>query len=361
MKRILIIEDEAAFREAIAFALEGEGYRVLQAENGIEGIELARTQSPDLIISDIMMDSVDGFEAVLSLRQDPRTTNVPVILMTGKANKEGLVHAIELGANDYLSKPFTIPELFEAINACFSKQDEKRRKEKERASDPRSSLTLGLPGELRTPLAGIIGFSKALSREYVETKQSETIELGRAIQKAARNAMRVAENFSILAQTELLLPDDEKVRSLREFKTADAQKLVKNIAEQVAEQHERSDDLSLSLAPGGAKISEEYLQKILYEVIDNAFKFSSKGQKVTVASSSSNVSYSVHVVDLGRGMSAQEISNINSHATLGSRFRDDRYFGWGLAVARRLAELHGGTVELSSSGSGVSVKATLPL
>ena len=94
MRKILIIEDESAFREAIAFALEAADYEVLQAENGAEGIELARTRIPDLIVSDVMMDSVDGYEALVSLRQDRRTTGIPIILMTGKVDNEGLVRAM---------------------------------------------------------------------------------------------------------------------------------------------------------------------------------------------------------------------------------------------------------------------------
>ncbi len=68
LKTVLIIEDESAFREAIAFALEGEGYAVVQAENAVDGIEIARTKIPDLILSDVIMDSVDGYDAVMSLR-----------------------------------------------------------------------------------------------------------------------------------------------------------------------------------------------------------------------------------------------------------------------------------------------------
>lgn len=361
MKTILIIEDEAAFRDAIAFALEGEGYKVLQAENGAEGIELARAQIPDLIVSDVMMDSVDGYEAVLTLRQDPRTTGIPIILMTGKANKEGLVHAIELGADDYLSKPFTVAELMEAINIRFKKQEETRQKHLEQSTDPRSYLTLGIPGDLRTPIAGILGFSKAISREYIELRQSEILELGRAIQKAAKNVQRLTENFSILAQIEIVAGDPEKVKGLRSFKTSGIKELLEPLALDLAHQYDRGGDLVTMISDFTAGCSLEYLSKMAYELIDNAMKFSSKGQKIQISALPTDGKFSLVVTDFGRGMTPQQINDVQSFATLHSRLHDERYFGWGLVVTKRLAELHGGSLILASAGAaGMMAKIVLP-
>lgn len=361
MKSILIIEDEAAFREAIAFALEAEGYKVLQADNGAEGIELARAQIPDLIVSDVMMDSVDGYEAVLTLRQDPRTTGIPIILMTGKANKEGLVHAIELGADDYLSKPFTVNELMEAINIRFKKQDEARKKHQEQSTDPRSYLTIGIPGDLRTPIAGILGFSKAISREYIEMRQSEILELGRAIQKAARNVQRLTENFSILAQIEIVTADAEKVKGLRSFKTTGVKELLEPLALDLAHHYERNADLVMMISDFSPGCSPEYLTKMAYELIDNALKFSSKGQKVQVSALPSEGKFSLIVTDFGRGMTPQQMNDVQSFATLHSRLHEERYFGWGLVVTKRLAELHGGSLVLASAGAaGMMAKILLP-
>lgn len=361
MKKILIVEDEAAFREAVAFALEGEGYRVLQAENGAEGIELARTQIPDLIVSDVMMDSVDGYEAVLTLRQDPRTASIPIILMTGQANKEGLVHAIELGADDYLTKPFTVQELLEAISIRFKKQDELRQKHLERSTDPRSFLTIGIPGDLRTPIAGILGFSKAISREYIEMRQSEILELGRAIQKAAKTVMRLAENFSVLAQIEVIQNDQEKVRGLRTYRTPDVKAVLEPLVLDLAHQYERTEDLVFMAGDISVSCSPEYLTKIAFELVDNAMKFSAKGQKVQVSALPSNGEFSLIVTDFGRGMTPQQISDVQSFATLHARLHEERYFGWGLVVARRLAELHGGSLLLASAGAaGMMAKVILP-
>lgn len=361
-KKILVIEDESPFREAIAFALEAENYEVLQAENGAEGIELARTRVPDLILSDVLMDSVDGYEAVVSLRQDPRTVGIPIILMTGKADKEGLVHAIELGADDYLTKPFTMPELLEAISIRFKKQDEVRHQHEGILKDPRSNLIVGIPGDLQTPLAGILGFSKAISREYVDMKKSEIIELGRAIQKAARHMLRLAENFSVLSQIEILSQDQTKVNGLRSMSCANIREAVEAPATEAANHYERSEDLVVVVSEGRPACAAEYISKITFELADNAFKFSSKGQKVQVSAGIAEGMFSMIVTDFGKGIPAGQINDVDRFSTLSSRFREEHYFGWGLAVVKRLVELHGGSLGLKSAGvAGTMAKVTLPL
>ena len=362
MKRILVIEDESAFREAVAFALEGAGYTVLQAENGAEGIEQARIQIPDLIVSDVVLDSVDGFEAVVTLRRDPRTAGIPIILMTGKADKEGLVHAIELGADDYLTKPFTIPELLEAISIRFRKQEEQRRLQEGSLTNPKSHLTIGIPGDLRTPLAGILGFSKAISREYVDMSKSEVIELGRAIQKAARQMLRLSENFSILAQIDVCSGDQSKIDGLRSLRTSDLREAIEPSISDVANHYERAEDLVAVITEGQAACAPEYLSKMAFELADNAFKFSSRGQKVQVSAGISDGTSSLIVTDFGKGITSEVLNAVNAFSTLSSRYRDDHPFGWGLAVVKRLAEIHGGSLSLKSAGAaGTMAKVTLPI
>lgn len=361
LKTILIMEDDSAFREALAFALEAEDYAVLQADNAVEGIEIARSKIPDLILSDVVMDSVDGYDAVMSIRQDPRTTGIPIILMTGKHDKDGLVHALELGADDYLVRPFAIPVLLEAVAVRFKEKEESRERHSKSTSDPRAFLTIGIPGDLRTPVAGILGFSKAISREHIDLKQSEIVELGRAIQKAARNVLRLTENFSVLAQVEILSSDETKLERLRMYQTKDPKTTIEPVAAEIANHHERPEDLVIVVAPGTVACSPEYLAKIAHELVDNAFKFSARGQKVQISGNFSGGQFTLIVTDFGRGMTPQQIEDMHSFSTLHSRFHDDRYFGWGLVVAKRLVEIHGGFMQLSGTGApGLLVRVVIP-
>ncbi len=122
MKKILVIEDEPIVRSNILELLEGEDYDAVGAENGVIGAMSAREHLPDLIICDVMMPELDGYGVLTALRQDPATATIPFIFLTAKADKVDLRQGMELGADDYLTKPFTADELLGAIASRFAKQ-----------------------------------------------------------------------------------------------------------------------------------------------------------------------------------------------------------------------------------------------
>src|SRR5689334_25165661 len=105
MATILVIEDDEDIRKLIHFILVREGYEVYQAQNGLSGVQVAQEKRPDLIVSDIMMPEMDGYQALLALRQDERTSDIPFIFLTSKAEKQDLRRGMIYGADDYLSKP----------------------------------------------------------------------------------------------------------------------------------------------------------------------------------------------------------------------------------------------------------------
>jgi len=122
MKTILIIEDQPDMRENIATILEMEDHAVLTAENGREGIEMAREEKPDLILCDVMMPEMDGHEVLNALRADRTIAGTPFIFLTAKGEKRDLRQGMNLGADDYLTKPVSAPELLGAIGARLERE-----------------------------------------------------------------------------------------------------------------------------------------------------------------------------------------------------------------------------------------------
>ena len=122
MKKILVIEDEAQSREMFLECLEAEGFDTLCAENGRVGVQRAQSHLPDLVICDIVMPEIDGYGVLTTLRQDPVTAMIPFIFLTAKATKTELRQGMDLGADDYLTKPSTVEELLGAIAARLEKQ-----------------------------------------------------------------------------------------------------------------------------------------------------------------------------------------------------------------------------------------------
>src|SRR5258706_13878064 len=121
MRKILIIDDEEWLREMVQLALSQKGYDVIEAGNGSIGIEVAQKELPDLILCDVNMEKVDGYSTLSSLRNSASTASIPFILMTALADNAGMRHGMELGADDYLPKPFTIDALYAAVKARLKK------------------------------------------------------------------------------------------------------------------------------------------------------------------------------------------------------------------------------------------------
>lgn len=117
MKTILVIEDEPHMRLNIAKLLKLEGYRVIEAANGRVGVDMARQHTPDIILCDITMPDMDGFSALALIRETPCLHTVPFIFLTARGDAKDVRAGMNLGADDYLPKPFTAPDLLNAIQA----------------------------------------------------------------------------------------------------------------------------------------------------------------------------------------------------------------------------------------------------
>lgn len=123
-RKILVIEDEMNIQELLKYNLEKNGYSVVVADNGTDGIEQARNNVPDLILLDIMLPGIDGLEVCKILRMDKTTKKVPIFMLTAKGEELDKILGLELGADDYITKPFSIKELIARIRAAMRRINE---------------------------------------------------------------------------------------------------------------------------------------------------------------------------------------------------------------------------------------------
>ena len=122
MSKILLIEDSRHSQTVCARSLRGKGYQILIASDGLEGIKLIKEEQPDLVICDVIMPQLDGYAVLTHLRQDPSTAVVPFIFWSGKSSREEIRYGMELGADDYLTKPCSVTEISRAIATRLSKR-----------------------------------------------------------------------------------------------------------------------------------------------------------------------------------------------------------------------------------------------
>lgn len=361
MPKILVIEDDRSVREMIASALEQAGFEIAQAEDGVAGIEMARASTPDLIICDIIMPKLDGYGTLKALRNDPATATIPFIFLTGHSERSLVREGMDLGADDFLTKPFTVPELESAIQTRLQKLDLLRHQAERRLNELRTNLSLSLPHEIRTPLSGIIGFAEVLRDDAATLKPTEISEMAGIILKSATRLTRLVENFLTYAQLEILSADPERKALIENDSTAQLAAHVEELTKKKAEEYGRTPDLVLNLEASEAAISNTNLRRIVEELVDNAFKFSPPGTLVEITSRSSGGHYILTVSDHGGGMKGDEIAELGAYRQFNREKQEQQGSGLGLAIAKRIADLHGGSLTVrSETGSGTTVTVKLP-
>ena len=361
MPKILIVDDDAQLRSTIQMVLKLKGYEVIDADNGLTALKLARAALPDLIISDINMPQSDGFAALTELRKDPATASIPLILMTGNADPSGMRKGMELGADDYLDKPFAMNALLKAVEARLKKQDVVKQTAEKKLAELRANLSLMLPHELNTPLVGILGYGEIISTCADTLQPDELAEMGRNILESGQRLQRLIQNFLIYSQLELLRADDREIAAMRAKRVEDVNESVTLVAHTKAQAANRLADLRTDICHGSVCCAEDLLSKMVEEILGNAFKFSKPGTPVKVSAVPEGKLLKFTISDQGRGMKPEYVNSIAAYVQFERRQHEQQGSGLGLVIAKRLIELHGGTLTLESiEGAGTTATIRLP-
>ncbi|MFP4300136.1 MAG: response regulator [Spirulinaceae cyanobacterium] len=348
MTKVLAIEDETIIRENLVELLEMENFEVFAAENGQKGVELALQHQPDLILCDVMMPELDGYGVLDRLRQNSATATIPFIFLTALSDKTATRKGMELGADDYLTKPFSHKDLLNAIASRLRKQQVISQKSQAQLDQLRDNIIHSLPHELRTPLNGILGFSELLMMEIDDLDRAEIRDMAEQIQTSGQRLYRLIQNYLLYAELELIASQPERVKALRQESLSDLDAIATEVAQRYAEKYNRRENLDLNLQPATATISIARFQKMLEEVIDNAFKFSQVGTPVEISIHQETENTVITVTNQGRGMNNDQIANIGAYMQFERKLYEQQGSGLGLSIAQRLAELHGGQLILDS-------------
>jgi signal transduction histidine kinase len=361
-KTVMIIDDSADIRMIINESLNLYGFSTLMAEDGVSGLKQAAEHLPDLIICDINMPNMDGYQTLKAMREQESTATIPFIFLSGATDRITVRKGMELGADDYLTKPFSPRELMAAVNARLEKHAKLQDLSERKLDELRGNITLALPHELRTPLNGIMGLAHMMMDDYQTMPPEEMLESARFIYDSACRLHRLIENFLVYSQIELMASESKTIEIPNTISPVAVASLIPDVTRKVACRHRREGDLLLKIQPASLLVPQENLAKIVEELTDNAFKFSEPGKPVLVSTEVVDGRFQLEVADKGRGMTPEQIGRIGPHIQFERRTFEQQGAGLGLFIAKRLTELLGGQIIFdSASGQGTDVKIFFPV
>lgn len=356
MKKILVIEDEASLRDEVCDMLSFEGYEVLKAENGLIGAQMALEYLPDLVLCDIMMPGLNGHEVLERLRGNDQCKLVPFIFMTALADRPNIRSGMEIGADDYITKPFSREEMLRAITAQIQKSGYIEQKISDDLDDLRTRVILHVPHELLTPLNGIIGYSQMIKYQANTINPEDLKEIAGTIQQSGERLLSLIRHYMIYIQ----LIAKHKSDFLKEELTNTPQ-IIKGISSEVASKYNRANDLVLHLANVTCISGKEEFSIMVNELVDNAFKFSQPASLVTITSEANGayIDFSFH--NTGRTFPPDSLAKIGAFMQFDRRKYEQQGSGLGLIISKTIVVNYDGQLSINSDeAEGTTVKVRLP-
>ena len=362
---ILIIDDEPALLLGLSAKIKRQGYEVVTASNGSEGLQKAKEVLPDLILSDVMMPPPNGFELRKLMGLDPHLAAIPFIFLTARSGVEDRVNGIRDGADDYITKPFETEELFARIEAVLRRVSvaRERGREEMRASAQQDMEQLkreilqNFQHEMRTPLSNII-----MPLELVVNKKFE--DPGEQIQ-FVRTALSSVDRLESLVTDFILLTnidhgDLNRIRQRIDNNNHILLPIQKRLARYQAKQLDFVYDIK---GEGEIAAPRREFTHALVHLIDNACKFSPEAGKVKFFMQiGRNGGAAIVIEDEGPGIPAElqeKVFERYYQISQGDN-REQEGLGAGLFIARAVFSSLGGSVTILDSATGCHIQAVLP-
>ena len=361
--KILVIEDDANIRESIVDTLMFSGYDVYEAPNGRLGVTQAKRILPDLIICDVMMPELDGYGVLLELSYHVALSSTPFIFLTAKATHDDWRKGMDLGADDYIIKPFKSQTLLDAVEARLSRQKAVAGPHAEKLEHIQRYINLHLPHELRTPLTGVRGYLSLLKSD-IDSFEPEQVQL--IIDSADRSAERLydlVESYIAYSQLQTLLANKNVFGQLRQYSLLrNPSSLIEVAAQKAAHAQKRYSDLNNQIEDAPIVMYQDHLNKMVFELVKNACLFSEKESPIQVFAGREDDAYVIRIHNNGRGMTPEQINSIGPNLQFDRHIYEQQGVGLGLAIARDIALLYSGRLEIESvEGESLTVVVTLPI
>ena len=358
--RIFVVDDNADMRDYLGRLL-GNHWQVETAPDSSSALEQISRSVPDLVIADIMMPGIDGFGLLRLLRDNQRTSGLPVMLLSARAGEEASEEALRSGADDYVIKPFSARELLARVDARLAQAklraaERRAREAAERANRARDDFFATLSHELRTPLMAILGWTALLKSDRLNEADAGAVDL---IDRNARIQRRLIDDLLDMARivTGRMRIELQPLASFSELA-----RIVADSFRPIALAKGVSVYTTLDADTGPIEGDPERLQQVLWNLLSNAIRFTPAGGRIEVLCQRSDQDIEVIVRDSGRGIRAEAVPHLFERYWQGQfDSHPGQGLGLGLAVAHRIVSLHSGTIYAASEGEGRGATFTVRL
>ncbi|MDX2163312.1 MAG: response regulator [bacterium] len=366
MVKILIIEDERALMEDLIAILQYANYDAEGAGGGEIGLQTAVEWKPDLILCDIMMPGMDGFEVLTRLRHDEKTSGIPFIMLTARGDRDSMRRGMDLGADDYLTKPFSAAEMLSAVEARLKRYTELTDTSLQgQLEATKQQLARMVTHELRTPLISINMVLDVLSRQIDHLERQELAEMIETIRGGSQRLTHRVEQLVYLTQIDAGLLNAAVLRDhgvcvpLWDILMSSI-----NLARRFAYSQQPGVTLETEdLNPEATVIcNPPALKQALAELISNALKFSPANGMVKISQAMARGRVWVTITDQGEGIPEAAVKEaLRPFAQINRERSEQQGIGMGLALAHAIIKAHGGELEIGAMiGHGTKVTLMLP-
>lgn len=367
--KILVIEDETLLREEVVEWLTFEGYQATGVADGISGVEAALRQLPDLIICDITMPRLDGYGVLLEVHTNPATAGIPFIFVTARASYEDVRKGMNLGADDYITKPFTRLELLQAIHTRLQKKSLQEQERQNQGAELQQALTeeharrllktklvAMFSHDFRGPLSSIL-LTNSLLRDYGSHLSDERrLTHLNHIEASARLLLQMLDDILVIAQIEndsLAFKAEPLDVNLFLQQIVDDSRLIHGARRAI---HFTSNGTGLVM------VDPRLLRQIITNLLSNALKFSARDRAVQITLTHDHAVCHFQIQDQGIGIPDVDLAHLFEPFQRGSNVESIAGTGLGLTIVKQAVELHGGTIRIESQlAVGTTATVTLPV
>ena len=361
---ILVVEDDPAVRMLLADSLKAQGYKTITAKDGAQALKMTQERQIDLILLDMMLPDIGGLEVLETLKADPDLKTIPVIVVSAVDKMDGIIKAIELGADDYITKPFNALFFKARISSSLAKKHS--RDAVEAANKAKTEFVSVVSHELRTPMTAIKGYSDLLLAGTAGPLNDMQLTF---LQTIRNNVGRMAALIADLSDISRI----ESGRVQFEFEALPLPGVVDDVVNSSLHQIEaRKQRITVEVEDNLAPVrgDRNRIAQILSNLLTNAYKYTPEGGEIIVRlkkgaeRNGHRAEARVEIQDTGVGIHPEDRERVfeKFFRAKDEAVRDETGGGLGLSIAKNLVEMQGGRIWFNSkAGKGTTFYVTFPL